>query len=120
MPKIFKNKVAGYFLYFDSSCLEEPAHLHTSESPKLIYAGNAKIWVFPDGNTKIQYAGDVPEKSLRLIQDYLSNHYLEFFELWSKKKTPFEILGFDDRTFTLADIEEIQRQQQVMLDQLEK
>ena len=115
MPRFTKSKVAGYYLYFDTSCMDEPAHLHTSSSPKLIYAGTAKIWVYIDGSTKIAYKGEVSEKSLSIIQKYIKNHYLEFFALWEKHCTPFEILGYPDETFTLADIQQLQQEQQIQI-----
>ena len=111
MPKLLKSKVAGYFLWFDSSCTEEPAHIHTSNSPKLVYAGSAKIWVFINGRTKIEYPGEVSAKALSLICDYLQNHYLEFFRLWSEFKTPFAVLGSPGDEFVLADIEQLQLEQ---------
>ena len=28
MPKFSKSKVAGYYIYYDTSCLDEPVHAH--------------------------------------------------------------------------------------------
>ena len=40
MPKYFKNKICGYYLYYTSFCLVECMHAHASDS-KLAETGSA-------------------------------------------------------------------------------
>ena len=44
MPKYFKNKVCGYYLYYTSFCLVECMHAHASDT-QLREAGSAKFFV---------------------------------------------------------------------------
>ena len=55
MPKYYKYKVFGYYLYYTSFCIIECMHVHASDS-KLSESGSAKFFV------KI--------------------HYLEMYEIW--------------------------------------
>lgn len=53
MPKYFKNKICGYYLYYTSFCLIEYMHAHASDS-KLTESGSAKFFVKSNGDTVVQ------------------------------------------------------------------
>ena len=81
MPKYFKNKVCGYYLYYTSFCLVECMHAHASDS-KLTEAGSAKFYVKSDGNTIVHKKGILTDREIRIIQAFIKEHYLEMYELW--------------------------------------
>lgn len=81
MPKYFKNKVCGYYLYYTSFCLVECMHAHASDS-KLTEAGSAKFFVKSDGSTVVQKKGILTDREVRIIQEFIKEHYLEMYELW--------------------------------------
>lgn len=53
MPKYTTDIIAGYTLYFTSKCIVEAMHVHASNK-KLTEAGSAKLFVFENGDTKIE------------------------------------------------------------------
>ena len=53
MPKYFKEKVAGYYLYYTKHCVIEAMHAHASEE-ELSERGSAKFWVKADGSSIVQ------------------------------------------------------------------
>ncbi len=81
MPKYYKNKVCGYYLYYTSFCLVECMHAHASDS-KLTETGSAKFFVKGDGSTVVQKKGMLSDREVRIIQDFIKEHYLEMYELW--------------------------------------
>ena len=81
MPKYFNHKVCGYYLYYTSFCLIECMHVHASDS-KLTEAGSAKFFVKSDGSTIVQKRGVLTDREIRIIQEYIKDHYLEMYELW--------------------------------------
>ncbi len=81
MPKYYKNKVCGYYLYYTSFCLVECMHAHASDS-KLTETGSAKFFVKSDGSTVVQKKGMLSDREVRIIQDFIKEHYLEMYELW--------------------------------------
>ena len=56
MPKYYKNKVCGYYLYYTSFCLVECMHAHASDS-KLTETGSAKFFVKGDGARSFRRKG---------------------------------------------------------------
>ena len=81
MPKYYKNKVCGYYLYYTSFCLVECMHAHASDS-KLTETGSAKFFVKGDGSTVVQKKGMLSDREVRIMQDFIKEHYLEMYELW--------------------------------------
>ena len=81
MPKYYKNKVCGYYLYYTSFCLVECMHAHASDS-KLTETGSAKFFVKGDGSTVVQKKGMLSDREVWIIQDFIKEHYLEMYELW--------------------------------------
>ena len=80
-PKYYKNKVCGHYLYYTSFCLVESMHAHASDS-KLTESGSAKFFVKSVGSTVVQKRGMLSEREVRIIQDFIKEHYLEMYELW--------------------------------------
>ena len=81
MPKYYQHKISGYYLYYTSFCLIECMHVHASDS-KLTEAGSAKFFVKADGSSVVQKRGILKDKEIRVIQDFIKDHYLEMYELW--------------------------------------
>lgn len=81
MPKYYKTKVYGYYLYYTSFCTLECMHVHASDS-RLTEAGSAKFFVKNDGSTVIQKRGILTDIELRKIQGFIKEHYLEMYEMW--------------------------------------
>ena len=81
MPKYFKNKICGYYLYYTSFCLIECMHAHASDT-KLTEAGSAQFFVKADGSTVVQKRGVLKDHEITKIQEFIKEHYLEMYELW--------------------------------------
>ena len=81
MPKYFNTKICGYYLYYTSFCVVECMHAHASYS-KLTEAGSAKFFVKEDGSTVVQKRGVLSDKEIRIIQEFIKEHYLEMYESW--------------------------------------
>lgn len=81
MPKYTSDIVAGYILYFTSKCVIEAMHVHASDKA-LTEKGSAKLFVFDDGETKIERYGTVNEKDMSRIQRYIKNNYQEMYHKW--------------------------------------
>ena len=81
MPKYYKFKICGYYLYYTSFCLIECMHVHASDS-KLTESGSAKFFVKGDGSTLVQKSGVLTDRELRHIQSFIKDHYLEMYEMW--------------------------------------
>ena len=81
MPKYFKYKICGYYLYYTSFCIIECMHVHASDS-KLTESGSAKFFVKSDGNTVVQKIGVLTDREVRKIQAFIKEHYLEMYEVW--------------------------------------
>ena len=56
-------------------------HAHASDS-KLTEIGSAKFFVKSDGSTVVQKKGMLSDREVRIIQDFIKEHYLEMYELW--------------------------------------
>ena len=81
MPKYFKNKVCGYYLYYTSFCLVECMHAHASDT-QVREAGSAKFFVKSDGSTVVQKRGILSDREIRVIQEFIKDHYIEMYEMW--------------------------------------
>ncbi len=83
MPKYTSDIVAGYSLYFTSKCVIEAMHVHASDKA-LTENGSAKLFVYENGDTKVERYGMVNEQDMRRIQRYIKNNYIEMYKKWSK------------------------------------
>ena len=79
MPKYTTDIIAGYTLYFTSKCIIEAMHVHASDK-KLTEAGSAKLFVFENGDTKIENYGCVSKSDMNKI-------HKEMYEKWSRSST---------------------------------
>lgn len=71
MGKYIEYKIAGYWLYFNTDCLNEGIiHVHANE-PKPIRSGAAKIWVHEDGTSTVHEYGKVSKRDMKVIQEWI-------------------------------------------------
>ena len=71
MGKYTTQKVAGYWLYYTTTCLNERIiHVHAN-SPKPTRSGAAKIWVYEDGSTSVAEQGKVSDRDMKVIRDWI-------------------------------------------------
>lgn len=82
MPKYYEFKVAGYYLYFTSSCVIECMHVHASDR-KLTEAGSAKFFVKDNGDSVLQNKGTLNDREIRKIQMFIKNNYREMYLKWA-------------------------------------
>ncbi len=83
MPKYTNDIVAGYVLYFTSKCVIEAMHVHASDR-ELSEIGSAKLFVYDNGDTKIQQWGTVSDQDMRKIQAYIKVNYKLMYEKWAR------------------------------------
>ncbi len=83
MPKYTNDIVAGYVLYFTSKCVIEAMHVHASDR-ELSEIGSAKLFVYDNGDTKIQQWGTVSDQDMRKIQAYIKVNYKLMYEKWTR------------------------------------
>lgn len=83
MPKYFRDKVAGYYLYYTKHCVVEAMHAHASDS-KLTESGSAKFFVRADGSTVVQNKGRLTDREILIIQKFISKNYKKMYERWSQ------------------------------------
>lgn len=86
MPKYTNDVIAGYMLYFTSKCIVEAMHVHASDK-QLTEAGSAKLFVYENGDTKIENMGRVSDKDMNIIQKYIKKNYQTMYEKW-KQNSP--------------------------------
>lgn len=83
MPKYTNDIVAGYSLYFTSKCLIEAMHVHASDRA-MSEEGSAKLFVYDNGDTKIERQGPVNDIDMSKIRKYIKNNYESMYLKWSK------------------------------------
>ncbi|MBQ8942525.1 MAG: DUF4160 domain-containing protein [Firmicutes bacterium] len=83
MPKYFRFKICGYYLYFTSHCVIEAMHVHASEDTT--QRGSAKFFVMENGDTTIENKGKLNEREISIIRSFIKDNYQEMYEIWSKK-----------------------------------
>lgn len=83
MPKYTNDIVAGYVLYFTSKCVIEAMHVHASDR-EMSEIGSAKLFVYDNGDTKIQQWGTVSDQDMRKIQAYIKVNYKLMYEKWAR------------------------------------
>ena len=83
MPKYIPDVVAGYYLYFTSKCVIEAMHVHSSDST-LAIAGSAKLYVYENGDTKVERQGCVNDIDMGKIRSYIKVNHAIMYEKWSE------------------------------------
>lgn len=83
MPKYFRDKVAGYYLYYTEHCIMECMHAHASDS-KLTESGSAKFFIKENGDSVLKKRGQLTDREINIIQKYIKKHYKEMYEKWSE------------------------------------
>lgn len=83
MPKYFRDKIAGYFLYYTEHCIMECMHAHASDA-SLAESGSAKFFIKENGDSVLQRRGQLTDREINLIQKYIRKHYKEMYEKWSE------------------------------------
>ena len=73
MSKYTNEKIGDHYLYFTTSCLQEPMHVHASNR-SLTEAGSAKLFVMYDGDTIVQNRGTLTNRQLNQIKKYIKAH----------------------------------------------
>lgn len=71
----------GYRLYFTMKCVVEPMHAHVEEN--YVQSKAAKIWIGSDGRSKIQSPGQVPERVLKEMQEWIKVNHEIMEKKWS-------------------------------------
>ncbi len=83
MPKYYDFMICGYYLYFTSHCIVEAMHVHASDK-QLTEAHSAKFFVKADGDTIVQTQGNLTDKDLRKIRQFIKENYMDMYTTWSK------------------------------------
>ena len=83
MPKYTNDIVAGYVLYFTSKSVIEAMHVHASDKI-LSEQGSAKLFVYDNGDTRIQAWGTVNEVDMGKIQRYIKINHKEMYKKWAR------------------------------------
>ena len=84
MPKYYEYKVCGYYLYYTSHCIIEAMHVHASDR-KLTEAGSAKFFVKKDGETTIENEGQLTDREIRMVREFIKDNYKEMYMKWAQK-----------------------------------
>jgi len=69
-------------LYFTSHCIIEAMHVHASDR-RLTEAGSAKLFVKGNGDTEVREQGQLKDKELRIIREFIKDNYKEMYIKWS-------------------------------------
>lgn len=83
MPKYYDFMICGYYLYFTSHCIIEAMHVHASDR-RLTERGSAKLFVKGNGDTLVTEQGELTDKQIRIIQDFIKLNYKEMYLKWSQ------------------------------------
>ncbi len=81
MPKYYEFKVCGYYLYYTASCVIEAMHVHASDR-KLTEGGSAKFFVKRNGDTTVERQGQLKDKEVKKIREFIKCHYKEMYLRW--------------------------------------
>ncbi|MBQ6505618.1 MAG: DUF4160 domain-containing protein [Flexilinea sp.] len=81
MPKFYPYKIADHFLYFTAECIVEAMHVHASDR-KMTEAYSAKFLVRSDGSSFMQKRGDLTDKEIRLITEFIKENYIDMYKMW--------------------------------------
>lgn len=83
MPKYTPDMIAGYYLYFTAKCVIEAMHVHAGDAA--FNPGTAaKLYVYENGDTKIQKKGCVNDTDMTRIRTYIKLNYKQMYKKWKK------------------------------------
>ena len=68
-------------MYYTASCVIEAMHVHASDR-KLTEAGSAKFFVKSNGDTTVEKQGNLTEREIRRIREFIKEHYKEMYLKW--------------------------------------
>ena len=81
MPKYTTDVIAGYTLYFTTKCIVEAMHVHASNK-QYAEGGSVKLFVYDNGDTKIENWGTASPQEMNKIRKYIKNNYKEMYKKW--------------------------------------
>lgn len=81
MPKYWRYKIGGYYLYFTAHCIVEPIHVHASDT-NLTESSSAKLWIKENGDTIVVSHGNIPPASMKKIQKFIKINISSIKETW--------------------------------------
>lgn len=84
MPKYYRHKVYGYYLYFTTFCLVEAMHVHASDE-QLTEDLSAKFFVKADGSTVLAKRGKLTDREIAGISKFIKENYMEMYAAWAKR-----------------------------------
>ena len=82
MPKYYDFKICGYYLYFTAHYIVECMHVHASDS-RLTEPGSAKFFVKENGDTVLQSRGQLTDREIRIVSEFIKDNYKEMSWKWS-------------------------------------
>lgn len=83
MPKYYRFKVCGYYLYYTASCTVEAMHVHASDR-KLTEVGSAKFFVKENGDTTVEKRGQLNDREIHQIRAFIKKYYREMYLKWQE------------------------------------
>ena len=83
MPKYYEFKVCGYYLYYTASCIIEGMHVHACDR-RLTEAGSPKFFVMKNGDTTVEKRGQLSDRDIRRIREFIKAHYKEMYFKWQE------------------------------------
>ena len=83
MPKYIPDMVAGYYLYFTAKCVIEAMHVHANDA-SLSPSSAAKLFVYDNGDTKVERTGCVSDTDMNVIRAYIKNNHKQMYKKWKK------------------------------------
>lgn len=83
MSKYTSDIIAGYTLYFTSKCIIEAMHVHASDKD-LTEGGSAKLFVYENGDTKVERRGTVNDHDMALIREYIKLNHEVMYKKYCK------------------------------------
>lgn len=92
MPKYYRHKVYGYYLYFTSFCLVEAMHVHASDA-QLTEDASAKFFVKADGAAVLVRRGKLTEREIAGITRFIQENYMEMYAVWARRSETGFYLG---------------------------
>lgn len=83
MPKYTSDIIAGYTLYFTTKCVVEAMHVHASNK-QLSESGSVKLFVYDNGDTRIENWGTANEHEMEKIRKYVKNNHEKMYKKWKE------------------------------------
>jgi len=84
MPKYYRHKVCGHYLYFTTFCLVEAMHVHASDE-QLTEDASAKFFVKADGTAVLTRRGRLTDREVAAITRFIKDNYMDMYATWAKR-----------------------------------